>query len=355
MVRSCMNILTQKNKKLLSLVVVFVIVALGLLLFYYLKQNDDISSKNSSASGSLYIENLLSTNLLFSGKNIYSPHILKDGNTIRVWYGGWLTEEDVKSGQDVIYYTQSTDGGKSFIKPKLALKYDGYQINDPSVVKIYNSISKSDMYLMYYSLLPMKKVNNQSCWFSTPKSCRNTIGLAVSTDAKSWSNVGEVIPTNNRYDNNGAWSPSVLKINNSKFLVYYNTDPNSGIKPQILVTTLTTGGSKITETKKVKFIGDNNSWKLNVDISKDPNNTYHMFYNTFVKDKFVVKHAISSDGITWNTISSGLTLGGGNSNIVTPNVLWDSRNTYSVYFGFDSVGNNLDFKIHKWQYSFNPK
>ncbi len=113
----------------------------------------------------------------FGGINVYSPTLIFDGGVYKMWYGGW---QDKNDGHDRIYYRTSPDG-LNWTAPVTVLNptdvvADAVHVNDPSVTKHYNSISKQYQYTMFYSV----------CRGPCISSSQNQTWSSVSSDGIHW-------------------------------------------------------------------------------------------------------------------------------------------------------------------------
>lgn len=119
--------------------------------------------------------------------NVYAPDILRDGERLRMWYGG-----QGKDGHDRISHAESADGIK-WDRKGVVLDVDGLNhVNDPSVVKV------GSRYFLYYS--------------RTADDVVDRIDVAVSDDGDRWEPMGLAVGPGPA----GAWDglsvgrPSVL-------------------------------------------------------------------------------------------------------------------------------------------------
>jgi hypothetical protein len=118
---------------------------------------------------------------IFEGRNVYSPSTTYDADSavFKMWYGGWQTTADYP--HDKIYYRTSRDGStwsapRAVLTPS-QLPVASTHVNDPSVVKIFNAITKKPQYTMFYTvcIAPCRRTADNQLWTS------------VSPDGVNWS------------------------------------------------------------------------------------------------------------------------------------------------------------------------
>ena len=117
---------------------------------------------------------------IFTGRNVYSPSVEYDAESqlFKMWYGGWQTTSDYP--HDKIYYRTSKDGWtwsspRTVLTPS-QLPGSNAHVNDPSVVKITNSVTRQAQYTMFYTVCPQPCTGN----------VRNQIWSSVSGDGLNW-------------------------------------------------------------------------------------------------------------------------------------------------------------------------
>jgi len=119
--------------------------------------------------------------------NVYAPHLLLEGKTYRMWYGG-----QGKDGHDRIHYAESEDGETWFRKGVILEDRKANHVNDPSVVKV------NGVYFMYYT------------W--TEKDVVDRIDVAVSKDGATWEPNGAALASGleGTWDGLSVGRPSVI-------------------------------------------------------------------------------------------------------------------------------------------------
>ncbi len=149
----------------------------------------------------------------FSGRNVYSPSLAYDekSHKFQMWYGGWQNPSDYPF--DKIYYRTSSDG-KIWSSPVTALtprQIPGRieHVNDPSVIKVINRVTKKLQYTMFYTVcvVPCKTNKDNQIWSS------------VSEDGINWLFPRPLLRTK------GAAVPSVVSDDRGNWTMFYsNTD-----------------------------------------------------------------------------------------------------------------------------------
>lgn len=89
---------------------------------------------------------------IFPGYDIYATTIVREGPVWKQWFAGWMSESD--KPWDRIYYSESADTGSTWGDPQLAFTIQNVQINDPSVLRLWDSINEGYYYRMYYTYYP---------------------------------------------------------------------------------------------------------------------------------------------------------------------------------------------------------
>lgn len=138
---------------------------------------------------------------------IYSPTLLYENSTYKLWYGGAM------SGHDQIGYATSVDGiswtqyaGNPVVT--YGTGWDSLFANDPSVVKVGSN------YYMFYT--GCANYNGQY----------NEIGLATSTDGISWTKYASnpILPMGYSEDEYYVWMPTVIYEDNTFKMWYLGTN-----------------------------------------------------------------------------------------------------------------------------------
>src|SRR5207245_761626 len=75
---------------------------------------------------------IIATEYVLSGRNVYSPTVLQTVNGVRrVWFGGWLNDGD---RTDIIYMIDEAAPG-AWTAPVVVLERPGQLVNDPTVLR----------------------------------------------------------------------------------------------------------------------------------------------------------------------------------------------------------------------------
>ena len=277
---------------------------------------------------------------IFMGYDIYSTTIIKEGSTWKQWFAGWLTSADLP--WDRIYYSVSTDSGTTWSTPLLAFTIKNVQVNDPTVLRLWDSVNLRHYYLMYYTYYP-----------SGLGDPTNYIGASTSLDGITWTHKGLLIGADNGIDSDGAWSPSAYandSTGSNVSLYFHNNHPDG----RIYRTTLTNNGLTFDKTTTISVTAPG-GLRANPDISRSKDGKWWMFYNgssitSNNKANFNTRKMYSDDGVNW--IESGLNPIQEYSTMTTctPYVLWTSENTYQLWYGYGTP-TFMDFSVFKQNYT----
>jgi hypothetical protein len=274
---------------------------------------------------------------LFSGKNIYAPSVLSDGQ-YKMWYGGWQTQADYPN--DLIYYRSSANN-ETWSSPVVVLRpidigTNVVHVNDPSVTKHFNQSNGKWQYTMFYTVCvsPCNQQDNQ-VWSST------------SPDGTHWGNHKVLLA-----GGFGSAEPSAILqtgINGAFWRVYYVDR---------------------TDASRVKFVNVNgNREAISTAIAythpgtisgvevRYINNQWQMFFNVFYTDRVDIFKTISSTNDTWVNfepliVNTGATFCG----TLTPAILDAGPGKYFLYFGLTKreINGSCDLtkqtSIEKWKW-----
>lgn len=317
--------------------------------------------------------------------HVYAPAVYTYGGKQRMVMGGWKTKADQDKQSDIIYYSEFNNGSWGAVQT--ALKYSGYHVNDPTIVRPY---SNKNILYMYYTALPDS--------FATKENMtkRNLLGFAKSTDGgKTWTNRQIVVGQYNGRTSYGAWSPGALKRGSEIWVYYHENEPGTSVLRQKFQLN---GISKIGSPDIVKFgtMKPNmpkNSWdglyciQCRSNNNCDPKRCGDGFVQDNVGQRINVD--VGWDG-TWISILANVKLnqihryvgttgtefiphpqdtnpiinGGSTAHVLTPNQKIVDWNNYYVYFGYGTSNNACtdwwkahgvnDIKcstaIHEWKY-----
>ena len=277
---------------------------------------------------------------VFQGYDIYSTTIVKEGATWKQWFAGWMTSADLP--WDRIYYSVSTDSGVTWSTPILAFTITNVQVNDPTVLRLWDAVNLRYYYLMYYTYYPSG--------FGDPT---NYIATSTSLDGINWTHKGVLIGADNGIDSDGAWSPSAYaddSLGSNVSLYFHNNHPDG----RIYRTTLRNNGLTFdkTTTKSVTAPG---GLRANPDISRSNDGKWWMFYNgssltSTNQGNFNTRKMYSHDGVNWlesglNPIQEYNTM-----TTCTPHVIWTSDNTYQLWYGYGTP-TFMDFSVFRQNYT----
>jgi len=277
---------------------------------------------------------------VFFGYDIYSTTIVKEGSIWKQWFAGWMTSADLP--WDRIYYSVSSDSGVTWSTPILAFTINNVQVNDPSVLRLWDTVNLRNYYLMYYTYYP-----------SGLGDPTNYIAASTSLDGINWTHKGVLIGADNGIDSDGAWSPSAYaddSLGSSVSLYFHNNHPDG----RIYRITLRNNGLTFdkTTTKSVTAPG---GLRANPDISRSNDGKWWMFYNgssltSTNQGNFNTCKMYSDDGVNWlesglNPIQEYNTM-----TTCTPHVLWTSDNTYQLWYGYGTP-TFMDFSVFMQNYT----
>jgi hypothetical protein len=280
---------------------------------------------------------------IFHGYDVYSTTIIKEGKEWKQWFGGWMSESDLP--WDRIYYTESNDSGLSWNQPQLAFTIPNVQVNDPSVIRLWDPDSSAYYYLMYYTYYP-----------SGLGDPTNYVATSISWDGIHWMHNGTLIGKDNGLDMDGAWSPSAVSedsLGNTVYLYFHNNHPNQGV----FRTTLHNHGLGFDKTSTIA-VTEAGKLRANVDVSRN-NGKWWMFYNgssltSDNKGNFNTCKMYSDDGIHWmdsglNPIQQWDTM-----TTCTPYVNWTGDSTYQLWYGFGTPS-FMDFSVYMQSFKIRPE
>jgi hypothetical protein len=276
---------------------------------------------------------------VFGGYDIYSTTIVKEDTAWKQWFAGWMTSSDMP--WDRIYYSFSTDSGSSWSLPELAFTIDNVQVNDPSVLRLWDPVNSRWYYLMYYTYYP-----------SGNGDPTNYIAVSTSSDGLNWTHLGVLVGADNGIDTDGAWSPSACStdsLGNTIYLYFHNNHPDG----RIYRTTLSNNGLNFDKdsTISVTLTG---KLRANPDISRSGDGKWWMFYNgpsltSDNKGNFNTCKMVSVDGVTWQESGLNPIQEYDTMTTCTPFVNWTSDSTYQLWYGYGTPS-FLDFSVFVQDY-----
>jgi hypothetical protein len=272
---------------------------------------------------------------IFHGYDIYATTIIREDTVWKQWFAGWLSESD--KPWDRIYYSESADSGSTWSDPQQAFMIQNVQVNDPSVLRLWDTINERYYYRMYYTYYP-SGLNVDT----------NFIATSVSEDGLNWTHEGVLIGTNNGIDLDGAWSPSAISSDSTGSLVYlyfHNNHPDG----RIFRTTLHSHGSVFEKTTTIP-VTTASGLRANPDVTIN-DGKWWMYYNgssltSDNKGNFNTCRMYSDDGINWKESSNNPIQQNDTMATCTPHVVWLSDTTYQLWYGFGSPS-FLDFSVYR--------
>jgi hypothetical protein len=192
---------------------------------------------------------------VFSGRNIYSPSLAYDSKKgeYQTWYGGWQANSDYPF--DRIYYRTSKDGNswsgaKTILKPT-DLPVAANHVNDPSVIKTINNVTKKNQYTMFYTVCvsPCKTNKDNQIWSS------------VSEDGMKWLFPKLFIKTN------GAAVPSVVAESPraDMWTIYYS---NTSQSPNKIFSIQSSGNRDTIGQEKVVYTYPGEGFVANPEVQR---------------------------------------------------------------------------------------
>ena len=271
---------------------------------------------------------------VFHGYDIYATTILREDTVWKQWFAGWMSESD--KPWDRIYYSESADSGSTWSDPQPAFTIQNVQVNDPSVVRLWDTINERYYYRMYYTYYP-----------SGLGDPTNYIATSVSEDGLNWSYEGVLIGSDNGIDLDGAWAPSAISFDStgrSMLLYFHNNHPDG----TIFRTTLNGHGSVFEKTTTIP-VTTAGGLRANPDVSYN-HGKWWMYYNgssltSDNKGNFNTCRMYSDDGVNWKESSNNPIQQFDTMATCTPHVVWTADSTYQLWYGFGSP-TFLDFSVY---------
>ncbi|MFA5814521.1 MAG: discoidin domain-containing protein [Bacteroidales bacterium] len=271
---------------------------------------------------------------VFYGYDIYSTTIIKEGTTWKQWFAGWMTASDLP--WDRIYYASSTDSGSTWSIPQLAFTITNVQVNDPTVLRLWDSLNSRFYYLMYYTYYPSG--------YGDPT---NYIASSTSLDGITWAHNGLLIGADNGIDTDGAWSPTAYSADSTGsavYLYFHNNHPDG----RIFRTTLSNNGLSFDKTTTIP-VTSAGGLRANPDVSMSGDGKWWMFYNgssvtSDNKGNFNTCKMYSDDGINWQESAHNPIQQYDTMTTCTPFVLWTNDSTYQLWYGYGTP-TFMDFSV----------
>lgn len=211
---------------------------------------------------------------------VFSPNVIKDGSTYKMWYTAW------NGSNYKIWYATSPDG-IVWTKQSIAFNLGG-------VGGTYDSSGAISPCVMKESATDYKM------WYGGYNGSKWTMNYAISTDGITWTKQGLIIDTSAvgyyNWDSAGLYGPSVIKDGDTYLMIYVGTQATSNIC--VLCSARSKDG--ITWSK---------NWNppTNVILARDTNRTYDstdIRYACFIKedDGYKIWYTGNSSTSLWNIL-----------------------------------------------------
>ncbi len=272
---------------------------------------------------------------VFKGYDIYATTIVREDTIWKQWFAGWMTESDLP--WDRMFYSFSEDSGYTWSTPVLAFTIENVQVNDPSVVRLWDATNSRYYYQMYYTYYP-----------SGLGDPTNYIAMSTSLDGLSWTHNGVLIGADNGIDMDGAWAPSAFCVDSvaSEIYLYFHNNHPDG---KIFRTTLTNSGLNFEKSSTIA-VTPSGGLRANPDVSRSPDGTWWMYYNgssaTSGGDgNFNTRKMYSADGVNWMESGHNPIQQYEDMTTTTPHVVWTGQETYQLWYGFGTPS-FLDFDVY---------
>jgi hypothetical protein len=276
---------------------------------------------------------------VFKGYDIYATTIVREDSIWKQWFAGWMSETD--KPWDRMYYAFSRDSGETWSSPVEVFTIGNVQVNDPSVLRLWDPDNSRYYYQMYYTYYP-----------SGLGDPTNYIAVSTSLDGLEWTHHGVLIGADNGIDSDGAWAPSAFSpdsLASDVYLYFHNNHPDG----RILRTTLTDRGLGFDKNSTLAVTASG-GLRANPDVSRSPDGTWWMFYNgssvtSDGKGYFNTRKMYSEDGLTWRESGHNPIQQYADHTTTTPHVVWTGPDTYQLWYGYGTP-TFLDFDVYRQDY-----
>lgn len=299
-------------------------------------------------SGPTTADSLIESRALFSGANIYSPTVLTDGATHKMWYSAWQVAGNFN---DRIYYRTSTDRNtwsayQEVLSPAM-LGSNVTHVTDPSVTKHWNALSGQYQYTMFYTVC-MKFPPQQTC----DPQAGNQVWSSVSSNGIQWSGHKVLLSSGL-----GSAEPSAIidqQADGSFWKVYYEDRLHAGV-----IKVAKVDGNRNAISTAIVYTS--NETMANPEVQYF-NGQWHLFFNVYTGSfngyplRGDIKKAIGATNTSFYNAQTLIANSGAPfCATIGPGITPVSGNTYDLYFGLNPTQPNgtCDFTkntaIHRWR------
>lgn len=208
---------------------------------------------------------------IFKGRNVYSPWLEYDeaSQSLKMWYGGWQAPSDYP--HDKIYYRTSKDGSawsapRTVLSPA-QLPVRSAHVNDPSIVKVMNSITRKPQYTMFYTVCVRPCASNSD----------NQLWTSVSADGLNWTLHRPLITTG------GAAVPSAVEVRESGravWRVFYSNTSEANNSPTHIFMAEVDGRRNVLRKDVIVYTHSGPGVLANPEV-RNINGTWNLLFNVY--------------------------------------------------------------------------